>query len=124
MAILSATIALICHAFALEARIFGGESGQNLSLLNVGSLVQPDDLYGDDYRGLAQSRLAAAAYRLCLRADQSGLRHIHCLTNISPTGNPPGMLVHIGLSLFSYATLIIAALYALQLAMDRLPAQE
>ncbi len=37
---LSATIALICHAFALEARIFpGGESGQNLSLLNVGSLV-------------------------------------------------------------------------------------
>lgn len=31
---------------------------------------QPDDLYGDDYRGLAQSRLAAAAYRLCLRADQ------------------------------------------------------
>ncbi|MGE6457457.1 hypothetical protein ACQKEG_13420, partial [Klebsiella quasipneumoniae] len=40
MAILSATIALICHAFALEARIFpGGESGQNLSLLNVGSLV-------------------------------------------------------------------------------------
>jgi ABC-type uncharacterized transport system permease subunit len=28
----------------------------------------------------------------------------------------PGMLVHIGLSLFSYATLIIAALYALQLA--------
>lgn len=28
----------------------------------------------------------------------------------------PGMLVHIGLSLFSYATLIIAALYAMQLA--------
>lgn len=28
----------------------------------------------------------------------------------------PGMLVHIGLSLFAYATLIIAALYAMQLA--------
>ncbi|WP_254500448.1 cytochrome c biogenesis protein CcsA, partial [Salmonella enterica] len=28
----------------------------------------------------------------------------------------PGMMVHIGLSHFSYATLIIAALYALQLA--------
>ncbi len=40
MAILSATIALICHAFALEAWIFpGGEKGQNLSLPNVGSLV-------------------------------------------------------------------------------------
>ena len=45
MAILSATIALICHAFALEARIFpGGESGQNLSLLNVRVAGQPDDL--------------------------------------------------------------------------------
>ncbi|MGS9074052.1 cytochrome c biogenesis protein CcsA, partial [Salmonella enterica subsp. enterica serovar Infantis] len=28
----------------------------------------------------------------------------------------PGMMVHIGLSLFSYETLIIAALYALQMA--------
>lgn len=28
----------------------------------------------------------------------------------------PGMMIHIGLSLFAYATLIIAALYALQLA--------
>ena len=36
MAIFSATVALVCHAFALEARILpGGESGQNLSLLNV-----------------------------------------------------------------------------------------
>lgn len=33
------------------------------------------------------------------------------------------MLVHIGLSLFPYATLIIAALYALQLA-DRLSVEE
>lgn len=28
----------------------------------------------------------------------------------------PGIMIHIGLSLFAYATLIIAALYALQLA--------
>ena len=40
MAILSAVVALVSHAIALEARILpGGESGQNLSLLNVGSLV-------------------------------------------------------------------------------------
>ncbi len=40
MAILSAVIALVCHAVALESRILpGGDSGQNLSLLNVGSLV-------------------------------------------------------------------------------------
>ena len=74
MAILSATIALICHAFALEARIFpGGESGQNLSLLNVGSLVS---LMICTVMTIVASRLAAAAYRLCLRADQPGLRHI------------------------------------------------
>ncbi len=40
MAIFSAAVALVSHAIALEARILpGGESGQNLSLLNVGSLV-------------------------------------------------------------------------------------
>ena len=39
MAIISAVIALVCHAIALEARILpDGDSGQNLSLLNVGSL--------------------------------------------------------------------------------------
>ncbi|WP_115196328.1 cytochrome c biogenesis protein CcsA [Escherichia coli] len=36
--------------------------------------------------------------------------------NTYPSGSNAGVLVHIGLSLFSYATLIIAALYALQLA--------
>ncbi len=40
MAIISAVIALVCHAIALEARILpDGDSGQNLSLLNAGSLV-------------------------------------------------------------------------------------
>ncbi len=77
---------------------------------------QPDDLYGDDYRGLAQSRLAAAAYRLCLRADQLAFATFVPNEYITHPETTPGMLVHIGLSLFSYATLIIAALYALQLA--------
>lgn len=40
MAILSAVIALVSHAFALESRIIPGDgSVQNLSVLNVGSLV-------------------------------------------------------------------------------------
>lgn len=116
MAILSATIALICHAFALEARIFpGGESGQNLSLLNVGSLVS---LMICTVMTIVASRnrgwlLLPIVYAFALI---NPLSPHSCLTNISPTRNHPGMLVHIGLSLFSYATLIIAALYALQLA--------
>lgn len=116
MAILSATIALICHAFALEARIFpGGESGQNLSLLNVGSLVS---LMICTVMTIVASRnrgwlLLPIVYAFALINWPSPLS---CLTNILPTETTPGMLVHIGLSLFSYATLIIAALYALQLA--------
>lgn len=35
----------------------------------------------------------------------------------------PGMMIHIGLSLFAYATLIIAALYA-PAGMDRLPTEK
>lgn len=108
MAILSATIALICHAFALEARIFpGGESGQNLSLLNVGSLVS---LMICTVMTIVASRnrgwlLLPIVYAFALINPPSPLS---CLTNISPTETTPGMLVHIGLSLFSYATLIIA----------------
>ena len=65
MAILSAVIALISHAFALI----------NLAL----ATFMPNEF----------------------------------ITHLEAT---PGMLVHIGLSLFAYATLIIAALYAMQLA--------
>ncbi len=117
MAILSATIALICHAFALEARIFpGGESGQNLSLLNVGSLVSlmictVMTIVASRNRGWLLLPIVYAFALINWPSPHS------CLTNISLTPETtPGMLVHIGLSLFSYATLIIAALYALQLA--------
>lgn len=117
MAILSATIALICHAFALEARIFpGGESGQNLSLLNVGSLVS---LMICTVMTIVASRnrgwlLLPIVYAFAL----INLAFATFVPNeyITHTETTPGMLVHIGLSLFSYATLIIAALYALQLA--------
>ena len=39
LAVLSAVAALVFHAVALEQRIFGPDGGQNLSLLNIGSLV-------------------------------------------------------------------------------------
>ncbi len=32
-------VALICHAIALQQRIFDVSAGQNLSLLNIGSIV-------------------------------------------------------------------------------------
>lgn len=117
MAILSATIALICHAFALEARIFpGGESGQNLSLLNVGSLVSlmictVMTIVASRNRGWLLLPIVYA-FALINLAFATFVPNEY-ITHLETT---PGMLVHIGLSLFSYATLIIAALYALQLA--------
>ena len=118
MAILSATIALICHAFALEARIFpGGESGQNLSLLNVGSLVSlmictVMTIVASRNRGWLLLPIVYA-FALINLAFATFVPNEY-ITHLETT---PGMLVHIGLSLFSYATLIIAALYALQLAL-------
>ncbi|XPE62246.1 hypothetical protein ACNKHT_17080 [Shigella flexneri] len=73
-------------------------------------------LYGNDHCGFSQSWLVAATHCLCLCAMTWRWRP-SCPMNTSPIWKRrPGMLVHIGLSLFSYATLIIAALYALQLA--------
>jgi ABC-type uncharacterized transport system permease subunit len=117
MAIISAVIALICHAVALQARIFpGGESGQNLSILNVGSLVSllicaVMTIVASRNRGwlLLPIVYAFALINLALATFMPN----EFITHLEAT---PGMMIHIGLSLFAYATLIIAALYALQLA--------
>lgn len=117
MAIISAVIALVCHAIALEARILpDGDSGQNLSLLNVGSLVS---LMICTVMTIVASRnrgwlLLPIVYAFALiNPALATFMPNEYITHLEAT---PGMLVHIGLSLFSYATLIIAALYALQLA--------
>ncbi|WP_202306859.1 cytochrome C assembly family protein [Dryocola clanedunensis] len=116
LAILSATIALIGHALALESRIFTGDGGQNLSLLNVGSLVSlmictVMTIVASRNRGwlLLPIVYAFALINLALASFMPN----EFITHLEAT---PGMMIHIGLSLFAYATLIIAALYALQLA--------
>ena len=118
MAILSAVIALISHAFALESRIIPGDgSVQNLSVLNVGSLVSlmictVMTIVASKNRGwlLLPIVYAFALINLALATFMPN----EFITHLEAT---PGMLVHIGLSLFSYATLIIAALYAMQLGL-------
>ncbi|MCT4708634.1 inner membrane protein YpjD [Enterobacteriaceae bacterium H11S18] len=116
LAILSATLALIGHALALESRIFTGDGGQNLSLLNVGSLVSlmictVMTIVASRNRGwlLLPIVYAFALINLALASFMPN----EFITHLEAT---PGMMIHIGLSLFAYATLIIAALYALQLA--------
>lgn len=100
MAILSAVIALVCHAFALEARILpGGESGQNLSLLNVGSLVS---LMICTVMTIVASRnrgwlLLPVVYAFALiNLAFATFMPNEYITHLEAT---PGMMIHIGLSL-------------------------
>ncbi|QUG74618.1 inner membrane protein YpjD [Erwinia sp. E602] len=116
LAVLSATVALVCHAVALQQRIFALDGGQNLSLLNIGSLVS---LLICAIMTIVASRnrgwiLLPVIYTFALinLAFASFVPNAF-ITHLEAT---PGMMIHIGLALFAYATLIIAALYALQLA--------
>jgi len=115
MAVLSATLALAAHAVALQQRIFVN-GAQNLSLLNIASLVS---LLICIIMTIVASRnrgwlLLPVVYSFAL----INLAFATFVPNafITHLETTPGMMIHIGLALFSYATLIIAALYALQLA--------
>ena len=115
-ALISALVALISHGVALWGRIFTADGGQNLSLLNVGSLVSllictVMTIVASRNRGwvLLPVVYAFALINLALATFMPNAY----ITHLEET---PGMMVHIGLSLFAYATPIIAAVYALQLA--------
>lgn len=116
LALISAVAALVCHAIALQQRIFDVSTGQNLSLLNIGAIVSliictVMTIVASRNRGwfLTPIVYTFAMINLAFASFMPG----EFITHLEAT---PGLLVHIGLALFSYATLIIAALYALQLA--------
>lgn len=117
LAMISATVALICHAMTLYHRIFDVQTGQNLSLLNIGSIISlmictVMTVVASRNRGwfLLPIVYAFALINLAFASVMPG----EFITHLEKT---PGLMLHIGLALFSYATLIIAALYALQLAL-------
>ncbi|GAB7198244.1 cytochrome C assembly family protein [Dickeya oryzae] len=117
LAVVSATIALICHAVALYQRIFNVQVGQNLSLLNMGSLISliictVMTIVASRNRGwfLLPIVYTFAFINLAFASFMPG----EFITHLEAQ---PGLMVHIGLALFAYATLMIAALYALQLAL-------
>ncbi len=116
LAIFFATIALINHGIALQQRIFAVDNGQNLSLLNIGSLVSliiccVMTIVASRNRGWLLLPIVYT-FSLINLAFASFVPNAF-ITHLETT---PGMMIHIGLALFAYATLIIAALYALQLA--------
>jgi len=113
---ISAALAIIFHAWLLHNLIHDGTSGQNLSMLNVASVVS-------FIISLVMS-LAMLKTRLWfLLPVVYGFSVISILASsflpgafITHFEGKIGLLTHITIALFAYATLTIAALYAIQLA--------
>lgn len=113
--LLSATLALLFHAWLLSDLIFHG-TGQNLSILNVASLIS-------FIISLVMSIAMVKTRIWFLLPVVYGFSGINLLaasflpgTFITHLENDPKLLIHITLALFAYSTLSIGALYALQLA--------
>ncbi|MDO6708716.1 MULTISPECIES: inner membrane protein YpjD [unclassified Photobacterium] len=113
--LLSATAAIILHVIFLKDLILGGV-GQNLSILNVASLIS---LIISVITTVAMLRMrlwfllpviySFAAINLAAAAILPGAFITHLESH-------PQVLLHISLALFAYSTLMIATLYAIQLA--------
>lgn len=116
LALALSVVALLCHSIALQRRIFDVNTGQNLSLLNIGSIVtliicSIMTVVVSHGRGwfLLSIVYSFAMINLAFASFMPG----EFITHLEAS---PELMAHIGLALFSYATLIIAILYALQLA--------
>ncbi|USD65698.1 inner membrane protein YpjD [Vibrio sp. SCSIO 43136] len=111
----SAAIALVFHAWLLSDLIFRG-SGQNLSILNVASLISfiiSMVLSGSMFKTRLWFLLPVVYGFSILNIIAATFLPSAYITHLE---NAPTLLLHISLALFAYATLTIAALYAIQLA--------
>ena len=111
-----AVIALVSHGIALKTLIFVSE-GQNLTLLNLGSTVSlliSIIMTIVAFNGRAWFLLpivySLSIINLLLATIMPGEFITHLEASVTT-------FIHIGLALLGYATLIIAALYALQLGL-------
>lgn len=116
LAMFCAVIALINHGLILESRLFPAVNAQNFSLINISSLISLIvctimTVVGILNRGWLLLPIVYGFALLIL------LFVVYAPGNyITHLETAPGMMAHIGLALFAYSTLLIAALYALQLA--------
>ncbi|CAA2929530.1 cytochrome C assembly family protein [Arsenophonus endosymbiont of Bemisia tabaci] len=116
LTLILAVIALVSHGIALKTLIFVS-GGQNLTLLNLGSIVSLlisiiMTIVAFKGRGwfLLPIVYSLSIINLLLATIMPGEFITHLETSVAT-------FIHIGLALLGYATLIIAALYALQLAL-------
>ncbi|MDR5617438.1 inner membrane protein YpjD [Arsenophonus sp.] len=116
LTLILAVIALVSHGIALKTLIFVS-GGQNLTLLNLGSIVSlliSIIMTIVAFNGRAWFLLpivySLSIINLLLATIMPGEFITHLETSVAT-------FIHFGLALLGYATLIIAALYALQLAL-------
>jgi ABC-type uncharacterized transport system permease subunit len=113
--LVSAVLALTFHAVLLSDLIFSG-SGQNLSILNVASLIS---FIISLFMSVAMVKtriwfLLPVVYSFAaINLSAATFVPTAFITHLE---HNPKLLIHISLALFSYSTLSIGALYALQLA--------
>lgn len=112
---LSAAGALALHVYLLSDLIFAG-SGQNLSILNVASLIS--FIVAIITTGLMFKMRIWVLLPVVYSFSAINLTAATVLPGafITHLEAQPEVLVHISLALFSYSTLMIATLYAIQLA--------
>lgn len=110
-----ASLALLVHAWQLKELILN-TSGQNLSILNVASLISfiisltmSVSMLKFRVWFILPVVYSFSAINLLAATLLSGAFITHLETH-------PSLLIHISLALFAYSTLMIATLYALQLA--------
>ncbi|MDR0217479.1 MAG: inner membrane protein YpjD [Enterobacteriaceae bacterium] len=114
LALLFAIIALLSHAIALKYQVFHVSSGQNLTLLNLGSIVSLIVciiMTVVACRGRAWFLLPIVYSFSMINLILASMMPGEFITHLE---NSIGLFIHIGLALLGYATLLIAALYALQ----------
>lgn len=114
--LVSALLALAAHGVALQLRIFIRVDEQNFSLLNISSLISLlicTAMTITAFKGRSWSLLPIVYSFALINLALTTFIPDTYITHLEST---PAVLAHIGLSLFAYSTLIIAALYALQLA--------
>ncbi len=111
----SAACALVFHAWLLSDLILDG-SGQNLSILNVASLISFIISLVMTMAMLKNRLWFLLPVVYSFAVINLSAANLLPSTFIKHLENDPKLLIHISLALFSYATLTIGALYALQLA--------
>ena len=111
----SAFLALAFHGWLLGDLIIEG-SGQNLSILNVASLISFIISLVLSFAMLKTRLWFLLPVVYCFAAINLSAAAFLPSTFITHLEQDPKLLIHISLALFSYSTLTIGALYALQLA--------